>query len=180
MHCSRVVKAVERHRWLYIVEGCFSSSSQWIMPVIVAAFNFSHEPASFTPHPATPYSPSSYRCQCDRDREGKREVKTVIGGLSPVPGTGRGSRDEALAGVMMPVRWEGISLRAPPTPSLKSPPHPPLWQEDPCTANCQREDTRCTHRMAKPLLASGSVPIFRKVCPRPFILLRAVRVSSWE
>lgn len=55
---------------------------------------------------------SSYRCQWDRDREGKREVKTVIGGLSRSMVV-EGSRDEALAVVMMPVRWEGIWLQAP-------------------------------------------------------------------
>lgn len=63
---------------------------------------------------STPLPPPGYSCQWARDSEGEREVKTVIGGLSRSMVV-EGSRDEALAFVMMPVRWEGIWLQ---TPSL--------------------------------------------------------------
>lgn len=75
--------------------------------LMAAALKVSHEAASLS----TP-TPSSYRWQWDRNREGRIEVKTVIGGLSWSLLV-ESSRDEALASVMMPVRWEGIWLQAP-------------------------------------------------------------------
>lgn len=87
------------------------------MSVMAAAFKVSHEAASLSAP-----TPSSYRWQWDRNREGRIEVKTVIGGLS-CSLVVQGSRDEALVSVMMPVRWEGIWLQA---PTLTSPSHTPL------------------------------------------------------
>lgn len=84
---------------------------------MVEGLSVSHEAAFLSRHPLRlPTThlqsfpcPACYRCQRDRDGKGKGEVKTVIGGLYQSLVV-EGSEDEALAGVMMPVKWEGFDL----------------------------------------------------------------------
>lgn len=98
MHCSHGRTVVVNHRLLYVEETLRLTPPQQIISVMVAAFNVSHEAASLS-------SPTPLPAIGVREIETEKarfEVKTVIGGLSQ--SLVEGSRDEALAGVMMSVR----------------------------------------------------------------------------
>lgn len=94
MHCSHHIIDAVNHRWLYVGETLRLTPTKQIM---VPAFNGSHEAASLSP-PSAAVGVSAIETE-----KARFEVKTVIGGLSRALVV-EGSRDEALAGVMMSVK----------------------------------------------------------------------------
>lgn len=100
MHCSHSITEAVNHRWLYVGEMLRLTPKKQIM---VPAFNVSHEAASLFPPPRPPPPTAAVGVSEIETEKASFEVKNVIGGLSRAL-VAEGSRDEALARVMMSVR----------------------------------------------------------------------------